>query len=107
MLNSVVEDESTLTDKYQTTIPSSVRKALHLEKRDKIHYFIQNDGSVLLTKDEKSDPVLGAFLSFIAKDIENNPQNTVPFNKNLYHRIQALVSNVEFDLDQPLREEDE
>ncbi|MFM7907200.1 MAG: type II toxin-antitoxin system PrlF family antitoxin, partial [Microcystis sp.] len=28
--------ESTLTDRYQTTIPDSVRKALGLNKRDKI-----------------------------------------------------------------------
>ncbi|MFM6063282.1 MAG: type II toxin-antitoxin system PrlF family antitoxin, partial [Microcystis panniformis] len=36
--------ESTLTDRYQTTIPDSVRKVLGLNKRDKICYNIQPDG---------------------------------------------------------------
>ena len=31
-----LEVESTLTDKYQTTIPDPIRKALNLKKRDKI-----------------------------------------------------------------------
>jgi len=109
MLNSVIENESTLTDRYQTTIPDNVRKALHLHKRDKIHYFIQNDGSVLIAKanKEKEDPVMDAFLSFIAKDIKKNPQNVMVLNKKLCQRIQSLVSDVEFDLEQPLRDEDE
>ena len=29
--------ESTLTDRYQTTVPEPVRKALGLNKRDKIY----------------------------------------------------------------------
>lgn len=33
--------ESTLTDRYQTTIPEPIRKALGLNKRDKIRYTIQ------------------------------------------------------------------
>jgi antitoxin PrlF len=41
------EAESTLTDRYQTTIPDPVRKALHLNKRDKIHYTIQPNGQVI------------------------------------------------------------
>lgn len=42
--------ESTLTDRYQTTVPESVRKALGLNKRDKICYTIQSDGRVLKSK---------------------------------------------------------
>ncbi len=33
-----LEVESTLTDSYQTTVPETVRRALRLGKRDKIHY---------------------------------------------------------------------
>ena len=33
-----LEVESTLTDRYQTTVPETVRRALRLGKRDKIHY---------------------------------------------------------------------
>ena len=37
-----LEVESTLTDRYQTTVPETVRRALRLGKRDKIHYSIPN-----------------------------------------------------------------
>lgn len=109
MDNSVIEVESTLTDRYQTTVPETVRKALHLGKRDKIHYIIQGNGSVLLTRveKEKDDPVVGEFLSFLAKDIQRAPQNVMPLNGELYQRVQSLVSGVEFDLDKPLLDEDE
>jgi antitoxin PrlF len=40
--------ESTLTDGYQTTVPETVRRALRLGKRDKIHYTIRPDGEVVL-----------------------------------------------------------
>ena len=38
MAQVALETESTLTDRFQTTVPSSVRQALHLEKKDKIKY---------------------------------------------------------------------
>lgn len=34
---ATLEVESTLTDRYQTTVPETVRRALQLHKRDKIH----------------------------------------------------------------------
>jgi antitoxin PrlF len=109
MNNSVIEVESTLTDRYQTTVPETVRKALHLGKRDKIHYTIQSNGSVLITRVEskKIDPVVGVFLSFLANDIQKNPQNVMALNSDLQQRIQTLVSGVKFDIDKPLTEEDE
>jgi chloramphenicol 3-O-phosphotransferase len=47
-----------------------VRKALHLRKRDKIHYIIQRNGGVLITKAEenKQDPVISDFLAFISNE---------------------------------------
>jgi antitoxin PrlF len=107
MSNSVIEVESTLTARYQTTVPETVRKALHLGKQDKIHYIIQGNGSVLMTRGEKDDPVIGEFLSFLAKDIKKSPQNVMPLNNELYQRVQSFVSGVEFDLDKPLLDEDE
>lgn len=109
MVNSVIEVESTLTDRYQTTIPETVRKALHLSKRDKIHYVIQNNGNVLITRAEKvnDDPIVGEFLSFIAKDIQKHPENIMAINNELYNKIQELVAGIEIDLDEPLLDEDE
>ena len=38
---AILEVESTLTDRYQTTVPETVRRALKLGKRDQIHYTLQ------------------------------------------------------------------
>ena len=71
------EAESTLTDRYQTTIPENVRKALRLNKRDKIHYKIEPNGKVTMSRAEleDEDPVVGKFLNFLAEDMSKNPQN--------------------------------
>ena len=67
--------ESTLTDRYQTTVPETVRKALKLSKRDRIHYTISATGEVTLTRAElNDDPALGEFLNFLASDITNHPE---------------------------------
>ena len=73
---STLEVESTLTDRYQTTVPETVRRVLRLGKRDKIHYTIRPGGEVLLTRAavaEENDAVLGQFLGFLARDIASHP----------------------------------
>ena len=49
-MSAGLEVESTLTDRYQTTVPQTVRRALRLGKRDKIHYSIRPGGEVVLTR---------------------------------------------------------
>ena len=69
--------QSTLTDRYQTTVPETVRRALGLGKRDKIHYSIRPSGEVVLTRaasDEGEDSVLGQFLDFLARDLSIHPE---------------------------------
>ena len=51
-MNRILETESTLPDRYQTTIPETVRNMLRLGKRDKLHYKIMSDGTVLLSHAE-------------------------------------------------------
>mgnify|MGYP000005736772 CR=1 FL=1 len=101
--------ESTLTDRYQTTVPDTVRKALGLNKRDKIRYTIQPNGQVLLSRVEQpeDDPVLEQFLSFIAHDLTNNPQRLQAISSATVNRIHFLVERVDLDLDAPLYDEDE
>ena len=50
MSDSVLELESTLTDRYQTTVPAAVRQALQLHKRDRIRYRVMDGGQVLLER---------------------------------------------------------
>ena len=103
-----LETESTLTDRFQTTVPSSVRQALHLDKKDKIKYTIQSDGSVVISRaEEESDPVLGEFLSFIANDMHAHPERLQPLTATMRESVDALVEGVEIDLDAPLLDEDE
>lgn len=104
-----LETESTLTDRFQTTVPSPVRQALHLGKKDKIRYVIQSDGSVLMTRVQKpeSDPVMGGFLSFLANDMQHHPEKIQPLTASMRHSVEALVEGAEIDLDGPLSDEDE
>lgn len=109
IMAATLEIDSTLTDRYQTTVPESVRRALKLRKRDKIHYSILSDGAVLLTRagEQSDDPVLGQFLTFLAQDMTNNPQRIQALDAGLVNRIQSLVGEVTVDLDAPLSAEDE
>ncbi len=109
MSNGLLVTESTLTDRYQTTVPEAVRRALHLGKREKIRYTIKDDGSVVLTRADadENDPVLTSFLEFLAKDIQSNPQHLESVTPELLSRIQGLVEGVHVDLDMPLDDEDD
>lgn len=109
MAQIALETESTLTDRFQTTVPSPVRQALHLGKKDKIKYAIQSDGSVVISRAEaqESDPVLGEFLSFIARDMQAHPERLEPLSASMRESVDALVEGVEIDLDAPLLDEDE
>lgn len=102
---ATLEVESTLTDRYQTTIPGAVRQALGLGKRDKIHYVVRPGGEVVLTRApdaESDDAVLGQFLDFLAQDIANHPEHVQAVDSDLVRRLHSLVGEVEIDLDAPL-----
>lgn len=109
MAQAALEAESTLTDRFQTTVPSPVRQALHLGKRDKIKYAIQSDGSVVISRAEapESDPVLGEFLSFMARDMQAHPERLEPLSASMRESVDTLIEGVEIDLDAPLLDEDE
>jgi len=107
---ATLEVESTLTDRYQTTVPETVRRALRLGKRDKIHYSIRPGGEVVLTRVEATevdDPVLGQFLGFLARDIASHPERLQTIDSGFVQRIQSLTGGIEVDLDAPLSVDDE
>jgi antitoxin PrlF len=107
---STLEVESTLTDRYQTTVPETVRRALRLRKRDKIQYTIRPGGEVVLTRArdaQADDPVLGQFLGFLAHDIAAHPERLQAVDEQFVQRIQSLVGSVEVDMETPLSEDDE
>lgn len=109
-MSAAPQAESTLTDRYQTTVPEMVRRALRLGKRDKIHYTIRPDGAVVLTRaaaGDGDDPALAPFLGFLARDLAEHPERLQTVDAGLAQRIRALVGSVEVDLVAPLSADDE
>ena len=108
-MQSMMDAESTLTDRYQTTVPEAVRRALGLSKRDRIHYAIQADGKVILTRApelEEADPAIEKFLDFLADDMLRHPERLQPLDSAFVAHVRALVEGVEFDMDAPLPEDE-
>lgn len=103
----ILHSQSTLTDRYQTTIPEPIREALHLVKRDKIDYVIEDNGKVVISRVEENDPLLGEFLSFLANDVKKHPEHIKSISTVLFSRAQSLVSGIEIDLEASLSEKDE
>lgn len=105
---ATLELESTLTDRYQTTVPDAVRRALHLGKRDRIRYLVQENGSVVLQRaDDEEDSVLGTFLAFLASDIAKHPQHVRALDAGLAKRMRSVTKGVKIDLNAALDPADE
>lgn len=107
---ATLDAESTLTDRYQTTVPETVRRALRLGKRDKIQYTIRPGGEVVMARveaAEDNDPVLGEFLSFLSRDIARHPARLQTIDADLMQRLHDLTAGIEVDLDAALPADDE
>lgn len=108
-MSAFVQEESKLTERYQTTVPSGVRKQLRIGKGDRIRYRADANGRVYIeaVREEDDDPALGAFLDFVEADIKAHPERLRAFDGALHDRLKALVGQVDVDLDAPLSEDDE
>ena len=106
MRDPALELESTLTDRYQTTVPTAVRQALRLQKRDRIRYRVMEGGQVLLERaqpnEAESDPALAPFLNLLARDLRHHPERLSAIPADFAERLLRLVKEVEIDLDAPL-----
>jgi len=105
------EVESSLTDRYQTTVPQPVRQALGRRKLDRIRYAFRANGEVVLQRVSPEpvddDPALAPFLDLLEQDIARAPARLQPMTSDLVQRLQTLVGDLEVDLDTPLTDEDE
>ncbi|MFM8511430.1 MAG: type II toxin-antitoxin system PrlF family antitoxin [Betaproteobacteria bacterium] len=107
---TTLEAESTLTDRYQTTVPETVRRALRLNKRDKLQYLIRPSGEVVLTRAHSAqgeDPALLPFLDLLAHDMAAHPERLRPLSEGLAQRVRGLVRDTNVDLNAPLSDQDE
>ncbi|MEO0519138.1 MAG: type II toxin-antitoxin system PrlF family antitoxin [Cyanobacteria bacterium P01_A01_bin.116] len=95
--------ESTLSDRGQTAIPSSIRKYLGLEGGGKIEYEIDEEGQVVIRPKLKSegdagadiDPALRPFLSLLEKDIQQNPAQIEPMDSDFLAVAIAIAGSWE------------
>lgn len=89
---------STLTVRYQTTIPREIRSFLNLDKGVQIQYLIDPSGKVYLqnesTNDLNEDPVLYSFLEFMEQDMRKSPKRIQPLSAELMHKVQHLVMSL-------------
>lgn len=109
-MSAIFNVESTLTDRYQTTVPETVRRALKLGKRDRIHYTVHPTGEVVMSRAVSAgvdDPLIGEFLGFLAQDIARHPERLKTVDADLVRRLGALVGGVEVNLDEALSADDE
>jgi antitoxin PrlF len=110
IMSAILSAESTLTDRYQTTVPDAVRKALHLDKRDRLRYTVLADGVVQLSRldaIEVDDPAISGFLNFLANNMTAHPQHLQPITSALRGQIQQLTAGVNVNLTDTLSPEDD
>jgi len=97
--------ESVITAKSQTTLPSGVRKALGVQPGDRLAYIIEQDRAVIMKArdtEPETDPVVDAFLDFLARDMASHPERLTGLNADLVARIERLTEGVVVDLDEPI-----
>jgi len=90
------ELESSLTDRYQTTVPARVRKLLGLNKRDKLEWILDESGGIRVGKktaaEEDIDPIFEQWLDFIEKDMLEHPERLVPLDDKWYEGMVFKLS---------------
>jgi len=109
----ILKAQATLTARYQTTVPTAIRKVLGLNANDKLEYTVDDDGRVVLTKGDPADHLdqfdqaVGEFLKFLDSEIQSNPGRLQVATKELSDRIFARVRNLplDFDINEPLTED--
>ncbi|WP_166293524.1 type II toxin-antitoxin system PrlF family antitoxin [Bradyrhizobium sp. 2S1] len=106
----ILEIPATVTERGQTTVPAAIRKMLALGKRDQVVFRGLADGTVVIAKKvaqvEDGDPVIGKFLSFLARDMAKEPSRIRPVPRSLVSRGKDLVKGVKVDLDAPLADDE-
>ena len=83
----------------------------HPEFSGEVRAHVIAPGRMLVVADAVSpskrtaDPVVGAFLSFLARDMAKRPQQIRPLDRDLTQRVDALVKGVAVNPDEDLGDE--
>ena len=97
-MTALVEERSKMTAKGQTTVPKAVRQALGVGYGDEIAFVVDERGvSVRRAEGEDTDPVIGRFLDFLARDMAEHPENIRAFPLPLVERMASLTEGMMVD----------
>lgn len=68
----IVHEVATITSKGQITLPKPIRQALGVDAGGKVAFDLEKDGQIVVRRAEAEheDPVIGAFLSLLTRDIQ-------------------------------------
>jgi antitoxin PrlF len=94
---TILEAESTLTSRYQTTIPGAVRKVLSLRKQDRLLYRVTDAGEVRIARARDTgdeDAALLPFLALLDTRMQRRPEKIVPYSDADARLDLALVKGV-------------
>lgn len=96
--------QSSITERFQTTIPKGVREALGLRRGDTLAYEVRGEEVVVRRRPEQEghDPALTGFLDLLERDITKRPERLQRVPEALIQRGRDLVGGVEVDLDAAL-----
>lgn len=100
----------TMTGRYQTTIPKTVRETLGLSKQSKVAYHRDETGRVFIKSADSDDhdPALGPFLDLLAADMAGHPERLQTLNEGRMERVGELTAGVDIgDIDAPLDPDDD
>lgn len=98
-MSIALEKISTITAKGQTTIPKAVRQALGVDVGGRIAFHVDDDGVKLSRADIGDDPIIDAFLDFLADDIKQHPEKIQALSPDLAKRIVTLTDSISVNLD--------
>jgi antitoxin PrlF len=81
----------------------------HPEFKGEVRAHVIAPGRMLVTAEphvyEREDPVLAAFLAFLAQDMKENPQSIRPLDPELFAKIDRLTRGVRTSPDEDLGDE--
>jgi antitoxin PrlF len=98
-LESMKRLQSTLTARYQTTIPTEVRRRLGLQAGDQISYRFTDEGRVELVREHAEDQLLGAMLMALEQDLSRRPDQLVALDADTYADLAKWNQAVDLDED--------
>lgn len=90
---------SKITTKWQTTLPSGVRKAVGLAPGDEVEYVIEGNRATLrkVAPTDDNDPALAPFLDLLQRDITEHPERIAAMPRATFDRMRKVARSVRID----------